>query len=176
MDQLAVPKEKDKNVFFRLLKGPKDKEEKKKPPFDSENLPEVELMDPAEYERTRSFITFFTSTIVIFTTFFTFFKGMNTYFNMRANTHQIQDLISNWHQKSITDIVVTSEQNCTQGYEELISYKWEGIDSGCSCVNKKFENEVKYGTCEKREGICLPVKEQPARVLDRMFGKLICAK
>jgi hypothetical protein len=69
------------------LKGPKDKEEKKKPPFDSENLPEVELMDPAEYERTRSFITFFTSTIVIFTTFFTFFKGMNTYFNMRANTH-----------------------------------------------------------------------------------------
>lgn len=79
-------------------------------------------MDPAEYDKTRAIITFFTSTILIFTTFYNFHKGIQTYNNMKANAHQIQDLISNWNSQYIVDFQVINGEECPEGYQSLVNY------------------------------------------------------
>ena len=99
--------------------------------------------------------------------------GLN-YFHLRQDSNGFDDIIDNWQSGAIMNIQVAV--NCSDGYEEAISYTWPGTKEGCDCQDVIESNQEYYNvkpivyaapcTTNQSKVLCSKIDSVPSQLVD----------
>ena len=101
--------------------------------------------------------------------------------NYHFDTSLISEYQDNWSRGPIVDIFVSPEQDkCPQGYEELITNVFPGMNQGCDCSQstlKEFQDKVYTSQCNADHLVsdCQMVFNFNDIALKKWKGTVLCA-